>query len=234
MCMDFTALEQSLNIQFINKTLLTQAFTHRSYLNEAPEDNIESNERLEFLGDTVLSVVISHYLYRTYSQLDEGHLTNLRSSIVSKKPLFRIAKDLGFGQYLLLSHGEEESGGRQNSSILADTCEAFIGALFLDQGLSGAQSFIERHFIPHLTATIERGDYRDFKSQLQEKIQAQRKESPVYKTMETQGPDHNKTFVVGVWAGAKLLATGRGKSKQEAQQDAARRALSPFPAPNSR
>ncbi len=218
-------LEQQLGIYFKNKKLLTKAFTHRSYLNESNQEKQESNERLEFLGDSVLSLVISEHLYRQYPNIDEGQLTNYRSSIVAKKPLSQISRSLGLGNYLFLSKGEDESGGRQNSSILADSCEAFIGALFLDQGVDIVKRFINRYFIPKLDLLIKKGAVRDYKSQLQEKIQAIYKKSPIYKTIKTQGPDHKKTFMVGVWANGQLLAQGNGKSKQEAQQSCARQAL---------
>lgn len=222
---DLSQLEEQLSIYFKDKQLLIKAFTHRSYLNESNQKNIESNERLEFLGDSVLSLVISEYLYKKYPNIDEGQLTNLRSSIVSKKPLSQISRSLGLGNYLFLSRGEDESGGRQNNSMLADSCESFIGALFLDQGLDAVKKFIDRYFIPKLDILIKKDEIRDYKSQLQEKIQAAYKRSPIYKTIKTQGPDHKKTFVVGVWANGQLLARGEGKSKQEAQQNSAKQAL---------
>ena len=217
-------LETELKIKFKNRELARQAFIHRSYLNEAKRQ-VFSNERLEFLGDSVLSFIVSEYLYKEYSNFPEGHLTNLRSTLVRTKMLATVAKELELGSLLLLSKGEEESGGRQNESILADTFESLIGVILLDQGLDKAKSFILGYLLPKLPRILKEKLYKDAKSTLQEKIQEEQKSSPVYKVIKEIGPDHNKIFTIGVIIGGKLTGEGIGKSKQEAEQEAARTAL---------
>ena len=217
-------LISDLQIPFKNKNLIDQALIHRSYLNEVRE-NIISNERLEFLGDSILSFVVSSYLYNRFPDLKEGDLTNLRSSIVKTSTLASVAKRLKLGDYLFLSHGEEEGGGRTNPSILADTFEAILGAIFLDQGIKKVTSFIETYLLPHLTQIIEEKTYKDPKSMLQEIVQNDTKNSPLYKVVKEVGPDHAKEFTVSVYVNDKLLGTGGGKSKQDAEQEAAKVAL---------
>lgn len=207
-----------------NKKLAMQAFTHRSYLNEAKKE-LESNERLEFLGDSILSFVVSDHLYRNYPDFDEGILTNLRSLVVNTKSLAKEAKLCGFGKNLLLSKGEEESNGRENDSILANTFEAFIGALFIDQGIESVKEFLENTIIPHIKEFVEKKVFKDPKSLLQENVQAKKQNSPVYKVLSEEGPAHEKVFTVGVFIENQKKGTGIGRSKQEAEEYAAEKAL---------
>jgi|SRR5581483_2090243 len=210
--------------KFKDKKLLEQAFTHRSYLNESKEKT-ESNERLEFLGDSILSFVVSDYLYKEYPQFNEGILTNLRSLLVNTKSLAAIAKRLEFGKLLRLSKGEEESKGRQNQSLLADSFEAFIGALFLDAGLSEVKKFLVKELLSMAEGFVKQNVFKDPKSLLQEYVQAHKQHSPIYKVLNEEGPAHAKTFTVGAYVEEKLLGTGIGKSKQEAEGNAAKNAL---------
>ncbi len=209
---------------FSNPKLLTQAFIHRSYLNEVKEKT-ESNERLEFLGDSVLSFIVSEHLYQTYDYYDEGILTNLRSLVVNTKSLAETAKELDFGSRLLLSKGEEESKGRQNASILANCFEAFIGALFLDQGAEAVKLFLTEVLLPKIALHVESKAFKDPKSLLQEFVQAKKQNSPLYKVLHEEGPPHAKTFTMGVFVGSELVGQGIGKSKQIAEEEAAKKAL---------
>lgn len=209
---------------FKNKKLLEQAFTHRSYLNESKK-NEDSNERLEFLGDSILSFVVSKYLYEKYPAFNEGTLTNLRSKLVNTKTLAEIAKGLNFGKNLKLSRGEEESKGRENQSILANCFEAYIGALFIDQGIEKVRDFLDEVLLPKAEDFVEKKLFKDPKSLLQEFIQAKKQGSPIYKVLEEEGPAHAKIFTIGVYAESQLLTTGKGKSKQEAEESAAKAAL---------
>lgn len=222
--MTFEEFQNKLAIHFHDQTLLKQAFIHRSYLNEDKKTHI-SNERLEFLGDAILSFLTSQFLYSTYPEYPEGVLTNIRSGLVKTKTLAEIAKTLGLGELLFLSHGEEESGGRSNQSLLADSFEAFLGAMYLDQGLEVCKSYLEKYLFIYTQPLIENKAYIDFKSHLQEVIQETTKISPIYKVVKTEGPDHNKTFWVDVYSNNLVLGTGMGKSKQEAEQKAAANAL---------
>ena len=222
--MDFKTLQLTIGITFKNQELLKQAFYHRSFLNEAKHIK-ESNERLEFLGDSILSFLSSHYLYQHYPHYPEGTLTNIRSSIVKTQSLGQVAKNLSFGELLFLSKGEEEGGGRNNISLLADSFEAFLGALFLDQGLEKAQAFLTAYLFSNIAAIINNKSYIDFKSYLQELVQETHKISPTYVVVKTEGPDHDRTFWIEVSIGKKLLGSGIGKSKQEGEQQAAQNAL---------
>jgi len=222
--MRLEALEKKLKLKFINPQLLAQALVHRSYLNEA-QQKTGSNERLEFLGDAILSFVISDWLFQKFPHYPEGELTNLRSNIVRTSALAQIARELELGDYLLLSKGEKELGGNQNPSLLADTLEAVIGAIYLDQGVDQVRRFIREKFSSLVTKITQKGEFKDAKSLLQEKLQAEFKQTPIYKTLDEEGPDHNKIFTVGVYLQRKLLAQGKGKSKQEAEEAAAKAAL---------
>ncbi|MFH1187160.1 MAG: ribonuclease III [Candidatus Levyibacteriota bacterium] len=207
-----------------NKNLFEQAFTHRSYLNET-KIKISSNERLEFLGDSVISFIVSEYLYKEYPNYNEGILTNLRSQLVNTKSLAQIAKDLNFGDLLKLSRGEKESKGRENQSLLANSFEAFIGALFLDQGIEVVFKFLNVVLLPKAEQFVKNKTFKDPKSLLQEKIQVKGQSSPVYKVISESGPAHAKLFTVNVYAGENLLGAGKGKSKQRAEEMAAKQAL---------
>lgn len=221
---DLQTLQATIGVTFTNQQLLKHAFVHRSYLNESHEFP-QSNERLEFLGDAVLSFVTSEYLYRTYPQYPEGTLTNVRSTLVKTTSLAITGLELHLGQLLLLSKGEESSGGRTNPSLLADCFEALLGAIFLDQGIEVARKFVEKVLLFKTESIIKNKSYVDYKSLLQEIIQEETKISPTYKVIKSEGPDHDKTFWVAVMMGETPLAEGKGKSKQEAEQDAATRAL---------
>src|SRR3989344_1122595 len=211
--------------KFKNKKLFEQAFIHRSYLNETKE-RISSNERLEFLGDSIVSFVVSKYLYAEYANFDEGSLTNLRSLLVNTKALAQVARELNFGKLLKLSRGEEESKGRENTSLLADCFEAFIGALFLDQGIEEVTKFLTQVLLPKAEFYYSKKALKDAKSLLQEIIQAKKQISPVYKVVKEEGPAHRKFFTLCVFVDDVLLDEGRGKSKQDAEKDAAEHALS--------
>lgn len=213
--------------KFNNKTLLKQAFVHRSYLNESKE-KVFSNERLEFLGDSILSFVVSRYLFNRYPNFNEGTLTNLRSLLVNTRNLALIAKDLNFGDLLILSKGEEESKGRQNQSLLANCFEAFIGALFLDQGILEVEKFLEKTLLQKADDFVKNRVLKDPKSILQERTQARKYGSPLYKVVNEEGPAHKKTFTIAVFVNNSIVAEGVGGSKKLAEEDAAKNALNNF------
>ncbi len=221
---DFSKLEEKLNINFKNKRLLKQAFCHRSYLNENPKINLENNERLEFLGDAILELIVTEFLYKNYKE-QEGKLTNWRASLVNSNTLSELAQELDFNDYILLSKGESKDNGKARQSILANACEAFLGALYLDQGFDIIKDFIEKHLIKKLPYIIENGLAQDAKSLFQEMSQKKVKITPEYKILEEHGPDHAKNFVVGVFLEKQLIANGSGYSKQEAEEQAAENAL---------
>lgn len=210
--------------KFKNQKLFDTAFTHRSYLNEAREV-MASNERLEFLGDSILSFVVSQHLFKQYPQFEEGTLTNLRSLLVNTKSIAETARELSFGKMLKLSKGEEDSKGRQNQSLLADSFEAFIGALYLDQGFFAVEKFLQETIIVKAKELAEKRTFKDPKSLLQEYVQSNKQKSPVYTVIKEVGPAHAKTFTIGVFVSEKLLGMGMGKSKQEAEEQAATTAL---------
>lgn len=210
--------------KFKNKKNFDQAFIHRSFLNETKE-NLVSNERLEFLGDSIISFVVSKFLFKTFPQFNEGILTNIRSLLVNTKSLASIAKELNLGSFLKLSKGEEDSLGRENQSLLADSFEAFIGALFLDQGIDETEDFLYEIFADRAKELAKNKSFKDPKSLLQEFVQSKRKSSPQYKVLEELGPAHSRFFVMGVYVGENLVAKGKGKSKQEAEENAASIAL---------
>lgn len=217
------ALEKNLGIEFKSKDLLQKALTHRSYLNENPKIK-ESNERLEFLGDAILEFVVSNFLFSKFGSLDEGHLTALRSRLVDTKSLAQEAENLGIGKAILLSTGEERSGGRKNPNILADTLEAIIGAIFTDQGLEAARNIVNK-LISIKIKDVAKKSLKDPKSLLQEYAQAQGSPAPTYKLISTTGPDHAKIFTVEVLINQKSYAKGTGLSKQAATKEAAVKAL---------
>jgi len=209
---------------FKDQSLLNQAFTHRSYLNES-KNAFESNERLEFLGDSILSFLVSRYLYKEFPEFNEGVLTNLRSLLVNTKSLAEQANKLRLGEFLKLSKGEHEAQGRKNQSILADSFEAFIGALYLDQGLETVEHFIKDTLIENVLRLVEQKTLKDPKSLLQEYVQSKKKGSPVYKVVQELGPAHAKQFTVQVFVGNTPIGEGKGKSKQQAEEYAAQQAL---------
>ena len=207
-----------------NKKLFEQAFTHRSFLNEA-KVKVQSNERLEFLGDSILAFVVSDFLFATYPDFDEGTLTNLRSSLVNTKMLSKVAKELNLGALLKLSKGEEESKGRENDSLLENCFEAYVGALFLDQGIEIVSNFLKSTLLVKAEEFVQKKTFKDPKSLLQEKIQANKQSSPIYRVLLEAGPSHAKSFTVGVYVKGALLGKGSGRSKQEAEEMAAKSAL---------
>lgn len=221
---DFSNLLNLLNLKFHNPKLLEQAFLHRSYLNEVKTD-MASNERLEFLGDSVLSLIISYFLFTLRSSDSEGDLTNLRAHIVKTQSLAEAAKKLNLGKYLRLSKGEEISGGRNNPQLLANTYEALLGSIFLDQGLEIAREIVSSTLLPLFEKEIKMGPPKDAKSSLQEVVQRKLKESPHYKILSTKGPDHAKQFTVAVYIAGKAMGHGSGNSKQIAEEQAAKEAL---------
>lgn len=215
---------QTLGIVFEQPQLLKQALTHRSYLNEQRQVK-ESNERLEYLGDAVLELIVSEFLYQQFPQKPEGQLTSLRAKIVQTKTLSAVAHQLGLGTYLNLSRGEAASGGATNPSLLADTFEAVVGALYLDQGYPKTKAFVHQYLLQDFTSHITKAEVQDFKSQLQELVQAQKGDSPVYQLVKAQGPDHDRLFTVKVVFFGKRQSLGTGRSKQAAEQQAAKTAL---------
>lgn len=210
--------------EFKNKKIYDLVFTHRSYLNESKND-IESNERLEFLGDSILSFIVSTFIYENYKEKDEGALTSLRSVLTNTKTLYKVASDLGLGKYLKLSKGEEETHGRESKTILANTYEAVVGGIYLDQGIEATREFINNTIIQKIDEIVESQGLKDPKSALQEFLQENHKTSPRYEVLKADGPDHDKTYTVGVYLGKKILSEGQGKSKQEAEKIAAQNAL---------
>ncbi len=224
---DFSKLENKLNIFFKKKDLLRQALTHRSYLNEHPEFELGHNERLEYLGDAVLELVVTDYLYHTYPEATEGDMTNWRASLVNSKMLAHLATTLDLDALLYLSRGEsKDSTSKARQYILANAFEALIGAIYLDQGYQKAGDFITTMLLPELAAIIENRLDVDPKSRFQELAQEKYKITPHYQVVDETGPDHAKWFKVGVYLGGKQITIGEGQSKQEAQVEAAKLALS--------
>ncbi len=222
--METKELQKTLGVQFKNPDLLMSALTHRSYLNENRSFNLPNNERLEFLGDAVLELIATEYLYLNYPH-PEGELTNFRSALVNYRMLSDIAKRLGLEDYLLLSKGEAKDIGRARQVILANAIEAVIGAIYLDQGYEVSKEFIMREIMVELPAIINTGTYVDPKSKLQEIVQEKVGVTPTYHVLSESGPDHNKLFVVSVNVAEKAVGQGSGPSKQEAEVAAAENAL---------
>ena len=222
---DFSLLEKKLGLKFKNKDLLIQAFCHRSYLNEKPDFYLTNNERLEFLGDAVLELVVTEDIYQNYPEKPEGELTNWRAALVNSKFLGKLARDLDFNDFLLLSKGEAKELGKARLYILANTFEALIGAVYLDRGYKICQEFIKKHLMPKLPDILEKGAFRDAKSRFQEESQERKGITPLYKVLEEWGPDHAKHFIIGVFLNEELVAKGEGSSKQEAEEEAAKNGL---------
>lgn len=213
----------NLKLLFKDEALLDLALTHKSWLNEHPESS-KSNERLEFLGDAILEFVISGEIYTRFPNEEEGFLTTLRATLVNTENLARLAIKLNVGPHLKMAKGEEESGGRENNSLLADTVEAIIGALFLDQGLPAVSEFIKENLVIEIPQKVSQ-PLKDPKSRLQEYVQAQKLPTPKYRVIEESGPDHDKCFVVEVIVDNKPLGKGEGKNKNVAEQEAAKATL---------
>jgi len=220
----YQELEQKINIKFTNRKLLENVFIHKSYLNEISNNDLEDNERLEFLGDAVLELVVTEFLYLNYKNA-EGELTNWRSALVKGEHLAKVANELQLGKYLFLSRGEENSGGRKKNYLLANTLEAFIGAIYLDKKYEVAKEFINQFIIKYLEEIIEQKKHIDAKSLFQEMAQEKLAITPEYRLESEEGPDHSKIFTMGAYLGDELISTGEGPSKQKAEVQAADRAL---------
>ncbi len=222
---DWVTLQRELGVDFNDLSLLQQAFAHRSYLNENPDFALGSNERLEFLGDAFLGFVIAETLYQQSDTLTEGEMTKVRSALVCQPNLAKLALSLKLGDYLYLGQGEEKGGGRRRPRNLACVIEALIGAMLIDRGADTTADFVLRLFQDSLTQATEEGIATDYKSRLQELVQARSQERPTYRLVEEEGPDHNKRFWVEVVVDGKVLGRGCGNSKQSAEKDAAKQAL---------
>lgn len=222
---DWVTLQRELGVDFNDLSLLQQAFVHRSYLNENPDFALGSNERLEFLGDAFLGFVIAATLHQQFDTLSEGEMTKVRSALVCQPNLAKLALSLKLGDYLYLGQGEEKGGGRRRPRNLACVIEALIGAMLIDRGADTTADFVLRLFQDSLTRATEEGIATDYKSRLQELVQARSQERPIYRLVEEEGPDHNKRFWVEVVVDGKVLGRGCGNSKQSAEKDAAKQAL---------
>ncbi len=222
---NLAALEQTLGVSFNDASLLEQALVHSSYINENPDFALTSNERLEFLGDAALSLIVAEKLYQDFPHFTEGEMTKLRAALVRRDTLARIARVIGLGDYLYLGKGEEAGGGRRKPANLAAAMEAVIAAIFLDQGSSIARDFILRLADSEIHKVVSQGTAVDYKSELQESIQAKEQQTPTYHVIEATGPDHDKRFTVEVRLGETVLGRGSGKSKKAAEAEAARSAL---------
>ena len=223
--MDLSLFEQKTNLKFQNKELLRQAFTHRSYINEHKKTKLGHNERLEFLGDAVLELVVTDFLYDKYKEATEGDMTSYRSALVNAVTLSEVGEKLKMGDYLLLSKGESKDKGRARQFIIANTFEALVGAIFLDQGYDAAAKFIAENVFPLTEEIVGKKLWLDAKSHFQERAQEKEGETPEYRTLYEVGPDHDKHFTVAVFLDNVKIAEGEGKSKQEAEQAAARNGL---------
>jgi len=221
---DINAFKQKYGVTFQNNKLLIQAFTHSSYANEHRTDEIIDNERLEFLGDAVLELTISQYLYEKYIHMSEGELSKFRAAIVCEESLFHFAEELQLNDFILLGKGEERTRGRNRPALLADVFEAFLGAMYLDQGIDTTVSFLERTVFPKIDAGAF-SHVMDFKSQLQEQIQRDGSGILEYKILEERGPAHSREFISEVTLNNTLLGRGSGRSKKEAEQHAAQMAI---------
>lgn len=220
-----TVLQQVLGVSFNDPSLLEQALVHSSYVNENPGFIHGSNEKLEFLGDAVLGLIIAEKLYRDYPQFSEGEMTRLRAALVRREALARMAKAINLGDYLYLGKGEEASGGRSKPGNLASALEAVIAAIFVDRGETTTRDFILRLFDKELQNVVSQGALADYKSQLQELLQARQQSTPVYHLLEAVGPTHDRTFTVEVRVADTVLGSGSGRSKKIAETEAARLAL---------
>ncbi len=222
---DYSQLQKKIGIKLKNQKLLENAFVHRSYLNEHRKEGLQNNERIEFLGDAVLELASTRHLFDKCPDESEGAMTSFRSALVKGKHLAEIARELDLGKYLFLSHGEEQSGGREKNYILANTVEALIGAIYLDRGYKVAEKFINKFITTKLDEIIEKGLHVDAKSRFQEMCQEIEDKTPYYKVLKEEGPDHEKTFIMGAYIEEELIGKGKGTSKQNAEDQAAKSAL---------
>jgi ribonuclease III len=222
--MDLSLLSKKLDLKFKDIELYVEAFTHRSYLNEHP-DAQKHNERLEFLGDAVVELLVTQFLYNRFPDKPEGELTNLRAALVKRDTLSEIGAELEFDNYIRMSRGEAKNTGKARGVILSNTAEAFIGALFLDLGLKAVDKVLDKFLLPKLEAILAEESHVDAKSRFQELVQERDGITPHYETVEVSGPDHDRHFTVGVYIGERLVAKGEGSSKREAETNAAAAAL---------
>jgi ribonuclease III len=220
---DFLKLEKELGIDFKDHKLLKKSLTHRSYINENPKTK-SHNERLEFLGDAVLELIVTEYLFKNYKE-PEGELTSWRAALVNSEMLASVSLELGLGNYLLLSRGEEKDLGRARDYILANAFEALLGAIYIDRGMEVSRSFVENNILDKLDMVLEKGLHKDSKSSFQEKAQEKVNITPYYKVLDEWGPDHQKEFKIGVYLGDELVAEAEGASKAIAEKEAAKKAL---------
>lgn len=218
-------VEQIIHYHFRDKTLLLTALTHRSYLNQSHQASYFSNERLEFLGDAVLGLIVTEYLYHSYDKENEGDLSSKKSVLVSRKVLGRVIEELAIGQFLLVDRGEEKTGGRKRLSNLANLFEALLGAIYLDGGYKAAEAFVKRYLLPRSAEFLGASSYFNYKSALLEYAQGKGWGAPQYRIVNESGPDHDKRFVVAVTVPRQFSARGSGRSKKKAEQQAARNAL---------
>ncbi len=218
-------LEKILKVEFKNKKFLEEAVTHRSYLNESSNHELNNNERLEFLGDAVLELIISEYLFSKYPDHEEGDLTSFRAATVRTTTLAGVSRELGLGRFLRMSKGEEESGGKDKDYLLANLFEAILGAIYLDKGYNVCREYLSRVLIPKIGEIVEKRLDIDPKTKLQEVTQSKFKETPVYEVLKEDGPDHDKVFTVQVRLSSKNLGIGEGSSKQKAEERAAEKSL---------
>ncbi len=222
---DFKELEKIIGVKFKNPELLEEAFTHRSFLNENSKEKTSNNERLEFLGDAVLELAVTEFLFKKYPRKDEGDLTSFRAALVNAHMLFEIAEGLKFWDFLRVSKGEAKDSGKGKHFILANAVEALLGAIYLDQGYKAASEFVRGNICSNIEDILEKKLWRDAKSLFQEKAQEIEGVTPNYQVISESGPDHLRRFIIGVYLAEKLIATGEGLSKQEAQMQAAENAL---------
>lgn len=222
---DLTKLERILGVTFLNQGHLLSAVTHRSYLNEHKDATQEHNERLEFLGDAVLELVVTDYLYHKYPEKPEGELTAVRAALVNTTSLSDSAQKLGIGDFMLMSKGEAKDTGRARQYILANAFESVIGAIYLDQGYAAAEKFIGEQLFAKTDRIVEKKLWQDAKSRFQELAQDKVSITPSYEMISQEGPDHDRVFTVGVFLKTEQVASGKGRSKQEAEQDAAEKAI---------
>jgi len=223
--MSFEALEKTIGITFKNKDLLTESLTHRSYLNEYPRWHLPHNERMEYLGDAVLELLVSEELFKKFPTEPEGQLTVFRAALVNYQILAKVAEGIGIEKFILMSRGERKDTGKAREVILANAMEALIGAIYLDQGFAVIKQFVEKFVMSHLAEVLKTKSYKDAKSELQELVQEKMKTTPTYRVMEESGPAHKRIFKMGVYFGEKFIADGEGQSKQEAELEAAKNAL---------
>ena len=218
-------LESTLGVKFKNEDIIKEALTHRSYLNEHPEWVLPHNERLEFLGDAVLELAVTEYLYNKFPASPEGQLTVYRAALVNYQMLARVAENIGLSEAIMMSRGEKSDNPRAKEVILANACEAVVGAVYLDQGFRAAEEFTKKFVLSHLDEVIATGSYKDAKSELQEYVQERLRITPTYKLISESGPAHDRVFKMGVVVGSEIVAEGGGPSKQEAEISAAKEAL---------